>query len=117
MINAGDIVRSINPNGSVKEVGQVVAIYEPQYFMENLCAQDSDPSKAWAERFPDWDEKPIILVSFPSKHKIATITEWIRDGMKKGLTQEQCVAEYQFCPTLSRMAFPYDDLEIVEPRY
>ncbi len=108
MININDVVRSINSEGAIQIPGKVVALYEAQYFLKNCSG---DPDQTWSKRFPNWKEKPVVLVQFETPQRIATLKEWIESGVQQGFDEAECRNEYEEnCPVVTETAFPYDDL-------
>lgn len=112
MIEIGDKVRSKNPEGSFQSEGFVVALFHPNYFILKFCKQD--PDTMWAKGYPDWKQKPVVLVYFETPQRSATLKEWIASGVDQGYDPEECEKNYEeLCPITNQTAFPHDDLEVV----
>ena len=110
----GDIVRSLNPNGSVKAPGRLMGLVEANWFLTEMAHVTSENQlmDAW-KIYPDWKEKPIGLVCFEEPQKIATLSEWISNAEAMGVPRGLAVEQYAECPKVNQMAFPMDDLEVV----
>lgn len=111
MIRIGDKVKSRNPEGSFQDQGFVVALFYADYFLQKFCKQD--PTTMWAEKFPDWKQKPVVVVYFETPQKSATLKEWIKSGVDQGYDSQECEQSYINCPVTNQTAFPHDDLEVI----
>lgn len=111
----GNIVRSINPNGAVKTAGKLMGIVDANWFLKEMShvTTEKQLTKAWSI-YPDWKEKPVGLVCFEEPQKIATLAEWVEGAEAMGVPRGQAVEQYADCPKVKQLAFPLDDLEVVE---
>ena len=74
-----------------------------------------NPGETWGVNFPDWDEKPIIIVEFDKPQKTATIEEWVAGAKRDGVEMEEALETYYTkCPVTKKTAFPLDDLDVIE---
>lgn len=114
MIQIGNKVKSKNPKGSFQDEGIIVALIQPEYFKISLTGK-TDPNITWSKNFPNWEEKPVVLVLFKQLRRSATLEEWIQSGIDQGIDPKQCEKTYDYkCPLVNQAVFPYDDLQIVE---
>lgn len=112
MIRIGDKVKSKNPEGSFQDQGVVVGLFHPEYFVQKFCTQD--PDSTWSQKFPDWKNKPVVVVYFDEPQRTATLKEWIQSGVDQGYDPKNCQETYlKNCPVTNQTAFPHDDLEIL----
>lgn len=105
-----DKVRSKNKDGMFQGIGTVKALFDSQYYA-NMVKVNLDST--WSVKFPDWKEKPVVVVVFDEYKKSATEKEWIESAM----LQNKVTTDYSNCPMTNCLSFPYDDLELVLPEW
>jgi hypothetical protein len=114
------MVQSTNPAGEVQSPGRVVAMFEAEYFLEKMCHRTMDPDPVWRIKFPDWKDKPVVIVSFLEPHRTANFEEWMEQGKVKQInprewSEDEWRENYEAnCPKMYEMCFPYDDLEEID---
>lgn len=108
MINLKDKVKSKNTKGSFQCLGEVVGFYDPIFFIKFYKFND------WDKNYPSWREKPVAVVEFDEYKKSATLEEWIDSAVKKGISKEAALSNYDQCPITNIVMVPCDDLEKIE---
>lgn len=114
-LEIGDVVRSKNKNGQIQKPGTLVALMEPNFYINTLLPKTTtaeDLDVIWGKTCHNWKKENIAIVVFDEPQRTATLKEWVESGVSKGLTKEHCEKEYlEKCPVVTKVTFPINDLE------
>ncbi len=86
----GDKVKSGN------NIGIVIALYHPDYFVETIKVEPN-----WSG---DWREEPVVVVFYETAQASMSEEEWLAAGNTES---------YENCPRSQQTAFPQRDLKVV----
>lgn len=107
-IKINDIVKSKNSEGMIQSAGRVVALFSPDYYLSIIPQEMHDSLDiSWGE---NWKNNPVVAVYFDKPQKTATLEEWIKTGMAKGISKEELEETYPKAPLLKTVTFRMDDL-------
>ena len=110
-MNIGDTVKSINPDGQIQDAGQVVAIFEANFFLQSM--KWPDPDHIWGRLYPDWKNSPIVGEWFETPQRTATLEEWTTSAEQQGHSRQLAERTYKAqCPVTNFVAFPIEDLQV-----
>lgn len=114
-LKIGDVVRSKNKNGQIQKPGTLVALIDPNFYLNTMLPKTSTAKSlnvVWGKTCPNWKNENIAFVEFNEPQRTATLKEWIESGVHQGFTKEQCEKEYlEQCPVVTKVSFPIADLE------
>lgn len=105
----GDLVTS--KKTGLPTIAKVVGIMYADYYKNGYKIP-----VLWDSLYPDWGDKKIIWVLFPTPQKVVTPEEYFNYWQQEvGITRAESDALYKFTiPVAQSATYPEDDLELVE---
>lgn len=110
MFNVGDKVFSRKTG--LPASGEIQGIFCAKYYWA-MNFQNFSPIR-WAELYPDWADKKVMVVRYSSPQRHCSLEEWCNSG---GVPLDHPMAKTVYeaqVPLRAYSYYPEDDLELVE---
>lgn len=96
-----------------KVIAAVVGTYDPEFYAKFLYKGDFGEFRSWNKDFPNWKEKPLLILQYIEKTRNMTKAEV---AFNFDLTEEQVSDKLYEALTseYTTMVVPYDSVKLIE---
>jgi hypothetical protein len=112
----GDIVKSKNKSGQIKEKAKLVGILDANFYINYMLPKGfklDALDTIWSKVCPNWKNENVAIILLDSPQRSATLEEWVESGMAGGFKKEDLERNYEEqCPMIPTVAVPIKDLKL-----